>query len=120
MRYGLTESFPNTSHSQRAVIVIPCMSYVTGQVAGVAASLELASTPGQLPRQQVLSGCSRDSSTYTLQQSHWCGALAVCPFSHLRKNNHHSLPNLSQLSPWTWTLPEGMQSKIVFALVSSK
>lgn len=66
-RDGLrTEPFPNTSHSQRAVTVTPCMSYVTGQVVEVPAPLELTSTPSHLPRQQVLSGCSRDSSTYTL------------------------------------------------------
>lgn len=83
-RTGLrTESFPNTSHSQGAVSVIPCMSCVTGEGAGVPAPLELTPAPGQLPRQQELSGCSRDSSTYTAQQSHWCGALAIHPFPNI-------------------------------------
>lgn len=122
-RAGLrTESFPNRSHSQRAVTVIPCMPYVTGQVVGVPAPLELTSIPGQAPRQQVLPGYSRDSSTYTPQQGHWCGASAVCPFSqHVRKNDLLTLPDLPQLSPWTQTLPEGMrQSKTVFVLVPTK
>lgn len=43
MRDGLrTESFPNTSWSQRAMTGIPCMSYMTGQVVGAPAPLELS------------------------------------------------------------------------------
>lgn len=50
VRDGLrTESFPNTSHSQRAVTVIPCMSYMTGRVVGALAPLELTSPPGSCP-----------------------------------------------------------------------
>lgn len=46
VRDGLrTESFPNTSHSQRAVTVIPCMSYMTGRVVGALAPLELVLQP---------------------------------------------------------------------------
>lgn len=113
-----TESFPNTSHSQRAVTVIPHMSHVTlalGQSCWSTSSpgVNLNSRPvGQSAR--TLLGCqaaTTASSTYAFfSKGISNGSSPICQFSQsLWKHNYLSLPNLSQLSPWTQKLPKAQR-----------